>query len=95
MCFCCSLVQINFTLVQPYYLYSTIGEILKIMGKLHVDGLVQYCSISIANALDILQSCTKLSIYDKAETKPSKAVYFLRDYCTWNNLAIQRQHSFV
>ena len=25
----------------------------------YVDGLVQNCSISIANALEILQSCTK------------------------------------
>ena len=29
---------------------------------LHIDGLVQDCSISIANALEIQQSCTKLSI---------------------------------
>ena len=28
-----------------------------------MDGLVQECSISIANALEILQSCTKPSIY--------------------------------
>ena len=28
----------------------------------HIDGLVQDCSISIANALEILQSCTKPSI---------------------------------
>ena len=28
----------------------------------HVDGLMQDCSISIANALEILQSCTKPSI---------------------------------
>ena len=31
----------------------------------YVDGLVQDCSISIANALEILQSCTKPSIYTK------------------------------
>ena len=30
---------------------------------LHIDGLVQDCSISIANALEILQSHTKPSIY--------------------------------
>ena len=29
----------------------------------HVDGLVQYCMISIANALEILQSCTKSSMW--------------------------------
>ena len=29
----------------------------------HIDGLVQDCSNSIANALELLQSCTKPSIY--------------------------------
>ena len=29
----------------------------------YIDGLVQDCSNSIANALELLQSCTKLSIY--------------------------------
>ena len=29
----------------------------------YIDGLVQDCSISIANALEILQSCTKPLIY--------------------------------
>ena len=31
--------------------------------RLYSDGLVQDCSISIANALEILQSCTKPSIW--------------------------------
>ena len=35
---------------------------LKSLWKLHINGLVQDCSISIANALEILQSCTKPSI---------------------------------
>ena len=30
---------------------------------LHVDGLVENCSNSIANALELLQSSTKLSMY--------------------------------
>ena len=30
--------------------------------KIHIDGLVQYCSNSIANALELLQYCTKPSI---------------------------------
>ena len=30
----------------------------------HIDGLVQDCSNSIANALELLQSCTKPSIYE-------------------------------
>ena len=29
----------------------------------HIDGLVQDCSNSSASALDLLQSCTKPSIY--------------------------------
>ena len=33
---------------------------------LYIDGLVQDCSNSIANALELLQSCTKLSIFDKS-----------------------------
>ena len=31
--------------------------------QVHVDGLVEDCSISIANALEIMQSCTKPSLY--------------------------------
>ena len=31
----------------------------------YIDGLVQGCSISIANAMEILQSCTKSSICDQ------------------------------
>ena len=31
--------------------------------QLHINGLVQDCSISIANALEILQSCTEPSIH--------------------------------
>ena len=33
----------------------------------HIDGFVQDCSISIANTLEILQSCIKPSIYDLKE----------------------------
>ena len=32
---------------------------------LNIDGLVQGCSISSALAMEILQSCTKSSIYDE------------------------------
>ena len=39
---------------------STIG--FPIPVRLHTDGLVQDCSNSIANALELLQSCTKPSI---------------------------------
>ena len=34
-----------------------------IKGTKHIDGLVQDCSNSIANALELLQSCTKPSIH--------------------------------
>ena len=34
----------------------------------HVDGLVQDCSNSIANALELLQSCTKSSVSHFTET---------------------------
>ena len=33
------------------------------ISKEYIDALVQDCSISIANALEILQSCTKSSIF--------------------------------
>ena len=33
-----------------------------ILNLLYIDGLVQDCSNSIANALELLQSCTKPSI---------------------------------
>ena len=33
----------------------------------YIDGIVQDCSISIANSLEILQSCTKPTIYDLEE----------------------------
>ena len=36
---------------NPLYTY--------ILQRLHIDGLVQDCSNSIANALELLQSCTK------------------------------------
>ena len=32
-------------------------------GPIYIDGLVQDCSNFIANALELLQSCTKPSIY--------------------------------
>ena len=34
-----------------------------IVYLVYIDGLAQDCSISIANALEMLQSCTKPSIY--------------------------------
>ena len=34
------------------------------MGNLDIEGLAQDCSNSIANALELLQSCTKPLIYN-------------------------------
>ena len=34
-----------------------------LITKLDIDGLVQFCSNSIANALELLQSCTEPSIW--------------------------------
>ena len=34
-----------------------------VLLKSHIDGVVQDCPISTANALEILQSCTKASIF--------------------------------
>ena len=47
-------VNINLIYIIFYHLYLII--------QFHIDGLVQYCSNSIASALELLQSCTKLSI---------------------------------
>ena len=41
----------------------------------HIDGLVQYCSIPIANALQILQSCTK-RIGKKMKTRNENAIRY-------------------
>ena len=38
--------------------------------NLQIDGLVQDCSNSIANALELLQSCTKPSIFKLRATSP-------------------------
>ena len=46
------------------WLHQTITR--TIVGQVliwHIDGLVQDCSISIANALELLQSCAKPSIW--------------------------------
>ena len=36
-----------------------------LITKLHINGLVQDCSNSIANALELLWSCTKQSMFFK------------------------------
>ena len=41
--------------------------------KPEIDGLVQDCSVAIANALEILQSCTKLSNYSHIYGTPNRS----------------------
>ena len=48
----------NFRVISHYY--TQISEILQ---DLDIEGLVQHCSNSIANALELLQSCTKPSLW--------------------------------
>ena len=42
------------------------------VDTLYIDGLVQDCSISIALAMEVLQSCFKWSIYSNAESVVSR-----------------------
>ena len=42
-----------------------------------IDGLVQDCRISISNALEILQSCTKPSIWSLQEPADAPSVALL------------------
>ena len=64
--------------------YSVVCRFLKERRK-HINGLVQDCSNSIANALELLQSCTKPSIYVFANITmpadgllPSDAIHIYR-----------------
>ena len=43
----------------------------------NIDGLVQDCSNSIANALELLQSCTKPSIWLPKESCDGKCVHMV------------------
>ena len=47
--------------MERYGRYGTINS--SELQQAHIDGLVQDCSNSIANALELLQSCAKPSIY--------------------------------
>ena len=52
---CNLLYKIDDLMQHPQYFY--------LYGKENIDGVVQDCSNSIANALELLQSCTKPSIH--------------------------------
>ena len=47
----------------------------------HFDGLVQACSHSNALAMELLQSCTKPSIYDKEKTNAVRISYLIESQC--------------
>ena len=50
---------------------------------MHVDGLVQDCSISIANAQEILRSCTKPSLYIYIYASPGLWWLLLENWYFW------------
>ena len=50
--------------------------LMMILGFSYINGLVQDCSNSIANALELLQSCAKASIYtDRRANGRNKSNY--------------------
>ena len=48
--------------LRPFILVN-LCLVLALLFRFYIDGLVQDCSNSIANALELLESCTKPSIY--------------------------------
>ena len=71
----------------------------------HFDGLVQDCSISITNALEILESCTKPSIYSirshkifcplkSQHMKPNKMAAILQT-TFWNAFSWRKNHCIL
>ena len=66
--------KINILILRQYQrnLVPNSANSTELSGFEDIDGLVQDCSISIGNALEILQFCTKPLIYDKAWDISSK-----------------------
>ena len=69
-----------FGYITHYSTVATDGLVLKqqtisIDSGDYIDGLVQDCSNSIANALELLQSCTKPSIYSCTGLNTCRNVY--------------------
>ena len=59
--------------------------------KLYIDGLVQYCSNSSAFAMELLQSCTKPSIYCSKNCSVHEFSFSILNFSIhrfkhWNNL---------
>ena len=61
-----ALINISLTMIPPPQLRETKSGrgVEYFWENTHIDGLVQDCSNSIANALKLLQSCTKPLIYN-------------------------------
>ena len=69
----CTKITINIILGKHNIWFQ--GQQVKIILSLqvqflHIDGLMQDCNNSIANALELLQSCTKPSIYPAYDLLP-------------------------
>ena len=64
--------------MRNYKYLCSIGHGREIIENANIDGLVQDCSISSSNALEILQSCTKPSIwfYDSSKRFSIQRVNF-------------------
>ena len=55
-------VDATCTTISHLFGFATfINDLHMVSGDTHIDGLVQDCSNSIANALELLQSCAKHS----------------------------------
>ena len=58
------------------YLSTDIHNLNELMGKKDFNGLRQDCSNSIANAMELLQSCTKPSYFTPLSMKPKLGLSF-------------------
>ena len=47
------------------------------MLYIYIDGLVQDCSISIADALEMLQSCAGLKVNPRKKTGPGASQFII------------------
>ena len=58
-------------------------------NPVHINGLVQDCSNSIANALELLQSCTKPSICSRVKQLNKISITVWQCKCVWQLLHIK------
>ena len=50
-------------ILNTYIVYTTVQSFQQNIGRCDIEGLAQDCSNSIANALELLQSCAKFFIW--------------------------------